>query len=102
MAAADALLGALRVPRQVIVDDDAAELQVNAFRSGFCTDEDAGFVFEFFYYGCFDVCSTGTRNGAVICMTLFPATINFFGNAVVVYPIEKYDFSFIAIMGGGD
>ena len=42
MAAANALLDALRVPRQVIVDDEGAELQVDAFGSRLGRDHDVG------------------------------------------------------------
>ena len=41
MAAADALLDALRVPGQVVVDDQRAELQVDAFGRGFGGEQDA-------------------------------------------------------------
>ena len=41
MAAADALLDALRVPRQVVVHDRVAELQVQALGAGLGGDEDA-------------------------------------------------------------
>ena len=43
MAASDALLHALRVPRQVVVDDKRAELQVDAFRASLRADHDLGF-----------------------------------------------------------
>jgi hypothetical protein len=40
VAAADALLHALRVPGQVVVDDERAELQVDALGRGLGSDED--------------------------------------------------------------
>ena len=40
VAAADALLDALRVPGQVVVDDQRAELQVDAFRRGLGGEQD--------------------------------------------------------------
>ena len=40
VAAADALLDALRVPRQVVVDDRLAELEVQPLRAGLGADED--------------------------------------------------------------
>ena len=40
MAAPDALLDALRVPRQVVVDDRLAELEVQPLRAGLGADED--------------------------------------------------------------
>ena len=42
MAAADALLDALRVPRQVVVDDGVAELQVQPLRPRLRRDQDRG------------------------------------------------------------
>ena len=39
VAAADALLDALRVPRQVVVDDRLAELEVQALRARFGADQ---------------------------------------------------------------
>ena len=44
--AADALLDALRVPRQVVVDDRVAELEVQALGAGFGRDEDLRSVSE--------------------------------------------------------
>ena len=46
VAAADALLDALRVPRQVVVDDGVAELQVQPFRPRFRRDQDRGALAE--------------------------------------------------------
>ena len=42
VATADPLLDALRVPRQVVVDDGVAELQVQPFRPRFRRDQDRG------------------------------------------------------------
>ncbi len=46
VAAADALLDALRVPRQVVVDDQRAELQVDAFGRRLGGDHHGGIVAE--------------------------------------------------------
>jgi hypothetical protein len=40
MATPDALLNALRVPRQVVVDHQITELQVDTFRRGLGGDEE--------------------------------------------------------------
>ena len=40
MTTADPLLDPLRVPRQVVVDDQRAELKVHAFRCGFSREQD--------------------------------------------------------------
>lgn len=54
MAATDPLLDALRVPRQVVVHDERAELKVDAFRSGLGRDEDRGLLAEVFDDGRLD------------------------------------------------
>ena len=46
VAAADALLDALRIPGQVVVDDQIAELKVDALGGGLGGDHDGGFVAE--------------------------------------------------------
>jgi hypothetical protein len=46
MAATNALLNSLRVPRQVIVDHEIAELEVDTLCGCFCCNHDAGFVAE--------------------------------------------------------
>ena len=51
MAAANALLDTLRVPRKVIVDDQIAELEVDTLGGGFRSNHDAGFFAEVIYQG---------------------------------------------------
>ena len=46
MATADPLLDALRVPRQVVVDDQRAELEIHAFCSRFGREHDRRVVAE--------------------------------------------------------
>ena len=46
VAAADALLDALRIPRQVVVHDERAELKVDALGAGLGRDHDAAFLAE--------------------------------------------------------
>ena len=46
VAAADALLDALGIPRQVVIHDQRAELEVDALRAGFGGDHDAAFLAE--------------------------------------------------------
>ena len=48
MAAADALLNPLRIPRKVVVDDQIAELEIDALRGRFRGDHDACFIAEVF------------------------------------------------------
>ena len=49
MAAPDTLLDALRVPRQIVVDDGLAKLQVQSFCAGLGADEDLGTGAELVY-----------------------------------------------------
>jgi len=46
VTATDALLDPLRIPWQVIVDDERAELQVDAFGRRLGREQDRGFVAE--------------------------------------------------------
>src|SRR5262249_777704 len=65
MTAADALLDALRVPRQVVVHHERAELQVDAFRASFRSNHDFSLFAEVVYQGGAHV--SGTRTGDAIC-----------------------------------
>ena len=46
VATSDALLNTLGVPREVVIDNHGAELEVNAFGAGFGGDHDLCFVSE--------------------------------------------------------
>ena len=46
VATSDALLDTLRIPREIVVDDQRAELQVHSFRGGLRGNHDGGFVAE--------------------------------------------------------
>ena len=61
MAAADALLDALGVPGQVVVDDQRAELEVDAFRGGLGGDQDRRMIAKMLDEGGADV--DGARTG---------------------------------------
>ena len=76
MAATNALLDTLRVPRQVVVDDEIAELQVDTFRCSFSGNENLCFIAEVI-----DKCRAavdGRAAGDTITalMVLQPALIN--------------------------
>ena len=51
MAAADALLDALRVPGQVVIHHQRAELEVDALRAGLRGDHDAALFAEIIHEG---------------------------------------------------
>ena len=46
VAATDALLDALGIPREIVVDDQRAELQVDTFRPGLGGNHDTAFIAE--------------------------------------------------------
>src|SRR5690606_20759846 len=46
VAAADALLDALRIPRQIIIHDEGAELEIDPLRTRLGCDHDAAFLAE--------------------------------------------------------
>ena len=51
VAAADALLDALGVPRQIVIDDEGAELEVDALGAGLRRDHDAALLAEVVHQG---------------------------------------------------
>ena len=51
MAPADALLNALRIPRQIVVHDERAELEIDALRPRLRSDHDASLFAEIIHEG---------------------------------------------------
>ncbi len=78
MAPANALLDALRVPRQVVVDDQVAELQVDPLGGGFGRDHDGRFVAEVFDEGGALVGGRRIRDPVGARMAFQPRLINLF------------------------
>ena len=69
MASADALLDTLRIPWQIVVHDEVAELQVDALRCRFGRDQDGGLVSEVIDQRCAQVCRWGA--GDAVCAGVF-------------------------------
>ncbi len=91
MAAADALLDALRVPRQVVVDDQRAELEVDAFGAGFGGNHDRATLLEVLDQGRTGVC--GLRAGDVVAalVALQPVLVDRLRTWVVIGAVEQHD-----------
>ena len=84
VAAPDALLHALRVPRQVEIDDQRAELKVDAFRAGLGGDQDALAVAERLDDGGLHVRRLRAGNGVGAFVPRKPVLINRLALRVVV------------------
>src|ERR1035437_8167918 len=78
VAPANPLLDALRVPGQVIVNDEVAELQVDPLRCRFGGDHDGGFVAEVFDKGRPLVGCGRVRDVIRTSVALQPTLINLF------------------------
>ena len=72
MAAANALLDTLRVPREVVVDDKIAELEIDTFSGGFGGNHDARFFAEVIDQGCAFV-SRGRAGDAIRALYTGPS-----------------------------
>ena len=96
MAPADALLNALRVPREVVVDYEIAKLEVHPFSGRFGRDHDLGSVAEFI-----DECGPHIRRGRTGDDSKggilgLPLLIDRLGTWIAVRSIEEEDFPRIA------
>ena len=103
MAAANALFDSLRVPRQVVIDDQRAELQVDTFGSRFSGDHD-------FRAGAVVLAEVVDQRGAAIhlrragdairAFVLFePALVDGGGVFVVVGAAEQHQLARVAVGG---
>ena len=91
VAAPDALLDALRVPRQVVVDDERAELEVDAFGSGLGGNHDLATLLEVL-----DQCRTGVGGlgagdavGAFVALQ--PVLVDRLRTLVAIGAVEEHD-----------
>ncbi len=76
MAAADALLDTLRIPRQVIVHDQIAKLQIDAFGGGFRRDQDRSLIAEVIDQSGAQIGARRTGNAIRPSVHLQPSLIN--------------------------
>ena len=97
VAASDALFNALGVPGEVVVDDERAELEVDAFGGGFGGDEDLAIVAEVFKDGGADIDQSGTRGAAGGLVGFEPALEDGGGEGVGVGPVKSDDTAGMAI-----
>ena len=97
VAAADALLDALRVPRQVEIDDEGAELEVDAFSGGLGGDEDFCGVAKGVDDGGAGIDRAGAGHAAGAMVPRGPGFVNFLGVWIVVGAVENNDSSVVAV-----
>ncbi len=99
MAAPDALLDALRVPRQVVVDHHRAELQIDAFRRCLGGDHDRSMFAEVVHQSRTDI--GGARAGYAVStfVPLDPGRINLLGALVGVAAVEQDELVAVAVLG---
>ncbi len=91
MAAADALLDALRVPRQIEIDDQRAELKVDAFRAGFRRNEDRLAFAEGFDDGGLHVRRLRAGYGVATFVARQPVGIDRLALRIVVLAVMRHD-----------
>ena len=96
VTAADALLDPLRVPGQVVVDDQRAELQIDAFGGGLGGDHDYRFVAEILDQRSAHVGGLGAGDAIGALVLLQPVLIDRLRLRVVVGAVEQHDFAFVA------
>ena len=99
MDSADALFDPLRIPGQVVIDQQRAELEVDTLGSGFGTDENFSRFSEVinksgFHVGCF-----GAGNAAAAFVLLQPVLVDALGIQVGVAAVEDGDLVGVAIIG---
>ena len=95
----DTLLDPLGVPRQVEVHNQRAELQIHAFRGGFGSNEDGGFVAKMVYDCGFHV--DGTRAGDAIRSLIFcyPSFVHSRVMRIPICTVDRSDLSLVTVRG---
>jgi hypothetical protein len=91
MAAADALLDALRVPGQVVVHYQRAELEVDAFGARLGGDHDAALLAEVIHERRAHVGGARTGDPVAALMAFQPLVVDQFGAVVGVRAVEQDD-----------
>src|SRR5260221_14587256 len=86
-----ALLDALRIPRQIVVHYERAELEFDTFRARFCGDHDAAFFTEIIHQRGAQVRRLRTRHPIRAGMLLQPYRVNRFRPFISVRAIEQND-----------
>ena len=91
MAAADALLDPLGVPRQIEVDDKRAELKVDAFSASLGSNHHCAALFEMLNKGCTGVGRARARDLVGALVALDPVRVDSLGTGIVVRAVEQHD-----------
>ena len=91
VTAPDALLDALRVPGHVVVDDQVAELQVDALGRGLGGNEDDGLIAEVLDEGGAHVGAGRARDAVGACVLLQPLLVDSLSERAVVGTVEEHD-----------
>src|SRR6476619_2239725 len=97
MAPADPLLNALRVPRQVVVDDERAELEVYPFCSRFGREHDCCFVAEMLDQRSAQIDRSRTGRATALPILLCPAVVDRGWFRTSVGAVEKHYLSGITV-----
>src|SRR5690606_1901620 len=91
VAAPDALLDALRVPRQVVVDDERAELEVDAFGSGLGGNHDFAPLLEVLNQCRTGVGGLGTGDAVGAFVAFEPVFVDRLRTLVAICAVEEHD-----------
>ena len=97
VASADALLHPLRIPGQVVIDDQRTKLDIDTFCGGFGGNQDAGLIAEVFYQRGANVDVAGACNTACASIGRQPVLINGSGFRTVVAAAELHDLAGVAM-----
>ena len=97
VAAADALLDALGIPRQVEIHDEGAELEVDAFSGGLGGDENFCGVAKGVNDGGAGIYGAGAGHAAGVAVAGGPRFVNFLGVWIVVGAVKNDDFPVVAV-----
>jgi hypothetical protein len=97
MAPPDALFDALRVPRQVIIDDERAKLKVHSFRGCLRREKDRCLVAKMLNQCGTNIDRPRPRRSSRAYVPCQPAFINPRGLVAAVGPIEHNNLAFVAM-----
>ena len=98
VAAANALFDALGVPWQVVVDDQRAELQVDALGPGLGGDHDAGRFFEMLDQRGAGVGGAGAGDAVGACVAFEPGLVDARGLLAAVGAVEEHGLACVGAL----
>ena len=91
MATADALLDALRIPRQIVVDDQRAELQIDAFGAGLGGDHHRAALAKVLDQRGAGVGGLRAGDAVAAFVALQPVLVDGLGARIAVAAVEQHD-----------